>query len=82
MTAVLEREDNASEQALYMVLELSNNKWKVGFSDGERSRQNTIDVGDWVALNEGQSGGRRRSSSARRIAGFGVVTKPVGMVFG
>ncbi|MGH9846252.1 MAG: hypothetical protein ACREEM_46720 [Blastocatellia bacterium] len=58
MTAVLEKEDNASEQTLYMGLELSNQKWKLCFSDGERSRQNTIDAGDWVALNEGQSGGR------------------------
>ncbi|MGH8476254.1 MAG: IS110 family transposase [Methylococcales bacterium] len=52
MTAVLERKDNALGQTLHMVLELSNKKWKVGFSDGERSRQNTIDAGDWVALNE------------------------------
>ncbi|MGH8556315.1 MAG: hypothetical protein ACRESZ_02410 [Methylococcales bacterium] len=52
MTTVLERKDNVSGQTLYMVLELSNKKWKIGFSDGTKSRQNTIDAGDWVALNE------------------------------
>ncbi len=45
MTAVVERKDNASEPTLYMVLELSDKKWKVGFSDVERHRVNTIDAG-------------------------------------
>jgi transposase len=52
MTAVLQERDTASSTVLYMVLELSNKSWKLGFSDGTRSRQNTIDAGDFVALNE------------------------------
>lgn len=52
MTAVLQSEDNVVGQRLYMVLELSNSHWKLGFSDGHRNRQNTIEAGDWVALNE------------------------------
>jgi transposase len=52
MTAVLQEQDTASSTVLYMVLELSNKSWKLGFSDGTRSRQNTIDAGDFVALNE------------------------------
>ena len=51
MTAVLEEQDTANGAILYMVLELSNQSWKLGFSNGERSRQNTIEAGDWVGLN-------------------------------
>jgi len=50
MTAVLNDKDNASDEMLYMALELSNKKWKLGFSDGARHRQVTIESGDWLAL--------------------------------
>ena len=50
MTAVLEIKDNANHTTLYMALELSNKKWKLGFSNGEKNRQVTIAAGDWVDL--------------------------------
>ena len=50
MTAVLEMKDNANHTTLYMALELSNKKWKLGFSNGEKNRQVTIAAGDWVDL--------------------------------
>jgi transposase len=50
MTAVLKDKDTATEAILYMVLELGNKKWKVGFSDGAKQRQVTIAAGDWPAL--------------------------------
>ncbi len=50
MTAVLNGKDNANEEILYMVLELSNKTWKQGFSDGAKQRQVTIEAGDWLAL--------------------------------
>ena len=50
MTAVLEHKDNANEAILYMALELSDKKWKLGFSNGEKHRHVTIAAGDWVGL--------------------------------
>jgi transposase len=50
MTAILHHKDSANGGTLYMALELSNRKWKLGFSNGERSRITTIDAGDWVDL--------------------------------
>jgi transposase len=50
MTAVLNGKDNANEAILYMALELSNKKWKLGFSDGVKQRQVTIEAGNWLAL--------------------------------
>ncbi len=50
MTAVLNGEDTANEVILYMALELSNKKWKLGFSDRAKQRQVTIGAGDWLAL--------------------------------
>ncbi len=52
MTAVLEHKDNVSGTTLYMALELSNKKWKLGFSNGEKNRQRTIAAGDWVELHK------------------------------
>ena len=39
-------ETHAAGQGLYMALELSNRKWKLGFSDGTKWRQRTITAGD------------------------------------
>ncbi len=50
MTAVLEHKDNANGATLYMALELSDKKWKLGFSNGEKNRQKTMAAGDWVEL--------------------------------
>lgn len=52
MTAVLQSKDSAPEVVLYMALELSNKRWKLGFSNGERQRQVSIKAGDWGSLNE------------------------------
>jgi transposase len=34
-----------------MALELSDKRWKLGFGNGERQREVTIEAGDWVGLN-------------------------------
>jgi len=39
-------------EVLYLVLELSNTKWLVHFSDGSRRRQKCVDAGNMVALNQ------------------------------
>jgi len=52
MIAILQSKDSVSEAVLYMALELSNKRWKLGFSNGERQRQVTIEAGDWVSLND------------------------------
>lgn len=43
-------ETQAAEQVLYMALELSNRKWKLGFSEGSKWRQRTITAGDQAAV--------------------------------
>ena len=50
MTAVLQSKDIANGLVLYMAMELSNKTWKLGFSNGSKVRQVTIEAGDWVAL--------------------------------
>ncbi len=50
MNAILQTNDTALSSALYMAMELSNRKWKLGFSNGEKNRIITIDAGDWPAL--------------------------------
>jgi len=35
-----------------MALELSNKKWKLGFSNGEKNRLTTIAAGDWIDLHK------------------------------
>ena len=52
MTAVLQHKDSANGTTLYMALELSNKKWKLGFSNGERNRLATIAAGDWIDLHK------------------------------
>ena len=52
MTAILQSHDSAKSPVLYMALELSNRKWKLGFSNGAKERQSTIEAGDWSALLE------------------------------
>ena len=50
MTTVLNDKDSANEAILYMAMELSDKKWKLGFSDGAKQRLVTIEAGDWLAL--------------------------------
>ena len=52
MTAVLQHKDSANSTTLYMALELSNKKWKLGFSNGEKNRLTTIAAGDWIDLHK------------------------------
>lgn len=52
MTAVLKDKDSANTEVVYMALELSNKKWKLGFSDGHKDRQATIEAGDFPVLNQ------------------------------
>jgi len=52
MTAVLQNKDSANGTTLYMALELSNKKWKLGFSNGEKNRHTTIVAGDWIDLHK------------------------------
>jgi len=53
MTTILHNQANLVALVLYMVLELSNKKWKIGFSNGEKVRQVTVNAGCLDAL-EGQ----------------------------
>jgi hypothetical protein len=50
MQATTQTEIPATGQTLYMALELSNRKWKLGFSDGSKCRQRTITAGDQAAI--------------------------------
>lgn len=50
MKTVLQSKDNALHRVLYMAMELSHKKWKLGFSNGEKNRVKTVDARDWKAL--------------------------------
>lgn len=50
MTTILQSNHSVVGLFLYMALELSHKKWKLGFSNGERIRQVTIEAGDLEAL--------------------------------
>nr|VFK43054.1 MAG: hypothetical protein BECKSD772F_GA0070984_11363 [Candidatus Kentron sp. SD] len=50
MTTILQSKDYSGKAVLYMAMELSNAKWKLGFSNGSRDRSVTISAGDWKAL--------------------------------
>lgn len=52
MKAILRGDDSAVVRVLYMALELSKKRWKLGFGDGSRRRVKTIEAGDLVALGE------------------------------
>ena len=49
MTTILQSKDYSGKAILYMAMELSNAKWKLGFSNGSRDRSVTIIAGDWKA---------------------------------
>ncbi len=50
MKTVLQSKDNAIHRVLYMAMELSHKKWKLGFSNGEKNRVRTIDARNWEGL--------------------------------
>ena len=50
MKTALQPKDSALFPILYIALELSNKKWKLGFNSGSKQRIVTIDAGDWCAF--------------------------------
>lgn len=50
MKTVLQDKDTSLSGLLYIAFELSNKKWKLGFSNGCKQRVKTIDARDWQAL--------------------------------
>jgi transposase len=52
MTATLENKDSVNGQLLYIALELSNLTWRLGFSNGSKTRQVTIESGNWLAFDQ------------------------------
>lgn len=52
MTAILQNDNNALGLVLYMAIELSNKTWRLGFSNGKKARQVTLEAGDLGALEE------------------------------
>ena len=46
----LRNEDTIKESILYIAFELSNSKWKLAFSDGNKVRYKTISAGDLAQL--------------------------------
>ncbi len=50
MKTVLQSKDSAKHAVLYMALELSQKKWKLGFSNGEKTRIKTINARAWDSL--------------------------------
>ncbi len=50
MTTILQGKDTANTEVLYMALELSNKKWKIGLSNGTCFRIKTIVAGEWTDL--------------------------------
>jgi len=49
---ILGKDDTRSDGVLHVAFELSQNKWKLGFGDGERMRFKTIAARDLVQLQE------------------------------
>ncbi len=50
MSTVLQVKDNVKYDILYIAFELSNKKWKPGFSNGDKKRIKSIDARNWKAL--------------------------------
>jgi transposase len=58
--ATLEGKDNATEQTLYMAMELSNKTWRLVFGDGAKRRHVTVEAGNLVRLSAEVSKARAR----------------------
>ena len=71
MSATLQSECYENEAVLYMALELSNRKWRVGFGDGRRRRQVTVEAGDLAGL---QAEIERAREKLKLAAGCRVVS--------
>ena len=48
----VQRQGYEQEAVLYMAMELSNSNWKLGFSNGQRTRRKSIEARDRVRLRE------------------------------
>jgi transposase len=65
----LDREVSIGEKVLYMALELSGSRWKLGFSDGGPVRETTIEARNLLELHEqiGKAKGRLGMASSVRV---------------
>jgi hypothetical protein len=63
-------EDNVNQDRLYLGIELSREKWKLGFSDGKVSRARivTITARDWEAFGREVEKARRQFRLDERAA--------------
>nr|VFJ68205.1 MAG: transposase [Candidatus Kentron sp. DK] len=50
MKAILQSQEYLGKTILYMAMELSNAKWKLGFSNGSKERVVTVEAGSWLDL--------------------------------
>lgn len=60
MTAIHEYKDIVKSEVLYIAFELSDKKWKLGLSNGEKVRQVSIEAGDLQRLQEQIEVGRAK----------------------
>lgn len=67
MTA-LHGNDTELAGVLYMALELSAKKWKVGFGTGCKERLCTVEAGDWVALHDQMAKAREKLGLERHCS--------------
>nr|VFK69144.1 MAG: hypothetical protein BECKUNK1418G_GA0071005_13171 [Candidatus Kentron sp. UNK]VFK73823.1 MAG: hypothetical protein BECKUNK1418H_GA0071006_13071 [Candidatus Kentron sp. UNK] len=86
MTTILQSKDYSGKAVLYMAMELSNAKWKLGFSNGSRDRSVTIVAGDWKASSQKPCRTRfvlpRKNYIYRNIARLSAAMKQGVMDFG
>jgi transposase len=62
MAKALMKQDSGSERVLHLALELSNSRWRLCFSDGEKLRHKGMDAGDLAALDRELTAARERFS--------------------
>jgi len=73
MPTVLNNNDNVNEKILTMALELSNKTWRLGFGQGKKVRQVTIEAGHWPDLRkaiETAKAKRSLSPDCRIVSGY------------
>lgn len=65
MKTALQNKDNATQPILYIAFELSNSKWKLGFSNGEKQRIISVAARDWESLMDKIEQAKTKLSCAR-----------------
>lgn len=60
-------ETGSDREALYVALELSNGKWKLGLSDGSKWRQRTVTAGDREAVLAEIAGAKAQFGLSERV---------------